>query len=72
VRSAVITLVAGRRAHLARQRHGLLAGSVRPDLHVVVTMNDPVAGDVLKRGNPDPDVMDLRFPPGPLPLARAC
>jgi GT2 family glycosyltransferase len=71
VRSAVITLVAGRHAHLAQQRHGLLAGDLRPDLHVVVTMNDPAAGHVPEPGAPDPDVVDLRFPPGPLPLAQA-
>jgi hypothetical protein len=37
--SAVITLVAGRHAHLALHRRGLLASSVRPDLHVLVAMN---------------------------------
>jgi hypothetical protein len=71
VRSAVITLVAGRHAHLALQRRGLLAGSFRPDAHIVVTMNDPSARDVLEPGTPDPDIVALRCPPGPLPLARA-
>lgn len=71
MRTAVITLVAGRHAHLALQRRGLLAGSFRPHAHIVVTMNDPSARDVLEPGTPDPDVVALRCPPGPLPLARA-
>ena len=63
MRSAVITLVAGRHAHLALQRRGLLAGSFRPDAHIVVTMNDPSARDVLEPGTPDPDIVALRCPP---------
>ncbi len=71
MRTAVITLVAGRHAHLALQRRGLLAGELRPDLHVVVSMNDPHARDVLDSHAPCPDVIDLPHRPGPLPLARA-
>jgi GT2 family glycosyltransferase len=71
MRSAVITLVAGRHAHLALQRRGLLAGSLRPDLHIVVAMNDPSVQDVLDGGTPCPDVVELRCLPGPLPLALA-
>lgn len=71
MRSAVITLVAGRHAHLALQRRGLLAGSLRPDLQVVVAMGDPAARDVLDDTTPRPDVIELGDAPGPLPLARA-
>ena len=71
MRSAVITLVAGRHAHLALQRRGLLAGSLRPDSHIVVAMNDPSARVVLEDGTPRPDVVELPCPPGPLPLAQA-
>jgi GT2 family glycosyltransferase len=71
VRSAVITLVARRHAHLALQRRGLLAGSLRPDAHIVVAMNDPSARDVLDDGTPRPDVVELQYQPGALPLARA-
>jgi hypothetical protein len=71
MRSAVITPVAGRRSHLALQRCGLLAGLVQPDLHILVSMNDPRAGDVLDRQPPCPDVLELPCAPGPLPLSQA-
>jgi hypothetical protein len=71
MRSAVITLVAGRHSHLALQRRGLLAAVLRPDLHIVVSMNDPRARDVLDRRAPCPDVIDMPCAPGPLPLAQA-
>lgn len=38
MRTAVITIVAGREAHLRLQRRGMAAGDVRPDVHVVVQM----------------------------------
>lgn len=38
MRTAVITIVAGRESHLRLQRRGLAAGDVRPDVHVVVQM----------------------------------
>jgi hypothetical protein len=68
--SAVITLVAGRHAHLALHRRGLLASSVRPDLHVLVAMNDPAARGVLDGGTPGPDVVELRCRARPV-VARA-
>jgi len=71
VRGAVITLVAGRHAHLALQRRGLLAGALRPDLHIVVSMNDPSARDVLDTRTPWPNVIEMHCAPGPLPLAQA-
>jgi GT2 family glycosyltransferase len=71
MRCAVITLVAGRHSHLRLQRRGLLAGQARPGRHIVVSMNDPGARHVLDSRDPRPDVVELRCPPAPLPLARA-
>lgn len=71
MRSAVITLVAGRHSHLAMQRRGLLAGALQPDLDIVVSMNDPGIWDVLDRRAPCPDVIEMPCDPDPLPLARA-
>lgn len=71
MRSAVITLVSGRHQHLKLQRQGLLAGNLRPDQHIVVTMNDPSARDVLDCHRPRPMVIDMPGRAGRLPLARA-
>ncbi|MEP7022396.1 MAG: glycosyltransferase family 2 protein [Actinomycetota bacterium] len=71
MRSAVITLVSGRHEHLKLQRQGLLAGVLRPDLHVIVTMNDPSAREVLDTRSPRPDVIEMTRHPDRLPLARA-
>src|ERR1041385_5263170 len=69
--SAVITLVAGRHSHLALQRCGLLDGVLQPDLHIVVSMNDPGVREVLDRRAPRPDAIEMPSAPGPLPRARA-
>lgn len=71
MRAAVITLIAGRHPHLRLQRRALLAGARQPDWHVVVTMNDPSAPDVLDRRPPRPDIIELPTAPGTLPLAQA-
>jgi GT2 family glycosyltransferase len=71
VRSAVITLLSGRHPHLSLQRRGLLAGTVQPDFHVVVAMNDLAAAGVLDSCPPVPDVVELSSADGQLPLARA-
>jgi hypothetical protein len=47
MRIAVVTPVSGRHRHLRLQRHALLAGTVRPELHVVAAMNDPAVGRML-------------------------
>ena len=39
---AVVTIAHGRHHHLRRQHASLAAGSVLPDVHVVVAMDDPV------------------------------
>jgi GT2 family glycosyltransferase len=69
---AVITPVAGRHEHLARQRRGL-ARSTRPvDSHVVVCMGDPDAADVAA-AQPEPPARPVHVEPAGtrLPLARA-
>jgi hypothetical protein len=53
------------------QRCGLLASVLQPDLHIVVSMNDPGVRGVLDRRAPCPDVIEMPCAPGPLPLARA-
>ncbi|MBW8486996.1 glycosyltransferase family 2 protein [Actinomadura parmotrematis] len=71
MRTAVITLAAGRHAHLRRQQDGLAAGSRAPDAYVVVAMGDPgVAGAVAGRA-PAADVVDVPAGEGGLPLAAA-
>jgi GT2 family glycosyltransferase len=71
VRSAVITLLAGRHRQLRLQRRGLLAGTRQPDLQVVVAMNDPAVAGVLDHCSPEPDIVQLTSAGGRLPLARA-
>jgi len=68
-RTAVITVVAGRRQHLLNQLRGLRDGRLKPDLHVVVAMGDPAVTDVV-RGFADTCVIDL-VKARPLRLAEA-
>jgi GT2 family glycosyltransferase len=71
MRIAVITPVFGRHDHLRLQRRALLAGTVRPDVHVVVAMNDRAVSGALGRSRPGLEVADVPVPAGGLPLARA-
>jgi GT2 family glycosyltransferase len=71
MRCAVITLVAGRHSHLRLQRRGVLAGAVRPDRHIVVSMNDRRVRNLLDRQPPEVDIVETPCLPGSLPLARA-
>ncbi|TQK30176.1 GT2 family glycosyltransferase [Arthrobacter sp. SLBN-53] len=71
MRTAVITTVHGRGAHLQRQRDGLAAGSVRPDLHVVVAMDDPDMHSWLEGETLATAVVECAVGAGGLPLARA-
>ena len=78
---AVLTLAHGRHDHLRGQIAGLAAGERRPDLHVVVAMDDPgVRGlaeaawaAALAGGGQAPRVVVVDLPADPrgLPLARA-
>lgn len=64
MRTAVVTIVAGRHEHLARQRAALPADTH----HVVVAMRAWEAGALRELGG---DVVSLAGPADPLPLARA-
>jgi GT2 family glycosyltransferase len=73
LRTAVLTVVAGRHEHLRRQLAGLRAGTVAPDLLVVVAMGDADVADVVRAADlPWPwRVVDVDVPSGGLPLAAA-
>jgi hypothetical protein len=71
MRTAVITLAAGRHRHLALQQAGLAAGSRPPEQYVVVAMNDPGVGAVLAGGRPAARIVGCPVRDGNLPLARA-
>lgn len=75
---AVLTIVAGRHEHLRGQLEGLRRSTVRPGLHVVVSMGDPAVRAVVESaavpgaGAVRTVVVDLAVPAGTeLPLARA-
>ncbi|ROR91562.1 glycosyltransferase family 2 protein [Nocardioides aurantiacus] len=68
---AVITLVRGRREHLARQQRSLSRGTVRPAQWVVVAMDDPGLADFAPRDGVRPTVVHLDADPRGLPLAAA-
>ncbi len=71
MRTAVITTVHGRGAHLQRQRAGLVAGSVRPDLQVVVAMDDPDVHSRLVDAALPTAVVECAVGMDGLPLAQA-
>ncbi|WP_395308627.1 galactosyltransferase-related protein [Mycobacterium sp. AMU20-3851] len=71
MKTAVITTVHGRSAHLRNQRVGLDRGTSPIDLHVVVAMDDPCAADVVRDGAPPTVLVDCDTGGGALPLARA-
>jgi GT2 family glycosyltransferase len=52
------------------QRKGILAGTLQPELHVVVSMGDAEIAD-LAGGEPDCTVVDIALADGKLPLAAA-
>ena len=67
MRTAVITLAHGRHEHLRAQAASLRRGTLLPDAHVVVAMDDPQLQQVL----PEADVVELPRSSGALPLAAA-
>ena len=68
---AVVTLVRGRRDHLARQQQSLSRGTVLPGQWVVVAMGDPDLDDVEPREGVRPTVVHVDADPASLPLAAA-
>jgi len=71
VTTAVVTLAHGRHAHLEAQRRSLQAGSRRPDLYVVVAIDDPWIDGWAPAGAVPPQVLSVQTDPRGLPLAAA-
>ena len=66
---AVLTIVSGRHRHLEAQLRALAAASDRPDVHVVVAMDDP---DIAERVDLGEAVVEhVACVGGRLPLALA-
>jgi GT2 family glycosyltransferase len=70
VSTAVVTIAHGRHEHLRLQQRSLAAGA-RPDLWVLVAMDDPGLDDWPGDAGLRPRVVELAADPGGLPLARA-
>lgn len=68
MRTAVITIVAGREQHLRTQRCGLARSTAAPDVHVVVVMG---AQPVPEQPGLRTDVVRVDVPASGLPLAAA-
>lgn len=69
---AVVTVASGRHAHLRAQRRSLARGARRPDLHVVVAIDDPEIGQLVQDGTGLPTtVVPIERVGGRLPLAAA-
>jgi GT2 family glycosyltransferase len=71
MRTAVITAVRGRGAHLYRQLKGLARSTRRPDLHVIVAMNDRAAAHVATECGIHVHIVDFPSSSGALPIAAA-
>ncbi|MFJ4880485.1 glycosyltransferase family 2 protein [Streptomyces sp. NPDC088745] len=72
MRTAVITLVAGRHRHLLLQQDGLAAGERQPDHYLAVTMGDPAVPALLRGRRPVAETLAVPVPSdGRLPLAAA-
>ncbi|MGW0161418.1 glycosyltransferase family 2 protein [Mycobacterium sp. NPDC003323] len=71
MKTAVITTVHGRRAHLRRQRVGLAAGITTPDLHVIVAVDDPDVRSEIDDAPLRTSIVECDAPGRRLPIARA-
>ncbi|MFI1678247.1 glycosyltransferase family 2 protein [Streptomyces sp. NPDC020607] len=71
MRTAVITLAAGRHRHLLLQQDGLARGERGPDHYVVVSMDDPAIAPLATGREPAAEVVTLPLADGRLPLAAA-
>jgi GT2 family glycosyltransferase len=69
--TAVVTLVSGRRAHLANQHRALLRSARAPDHYVVVAIDDPEVEEWLPDGPLRPLVLSVSGDADGLPLASA-
>lgn len=70
MRTAVITTVHGRGAHLQRQLEGLARSTLMPDTHVVVALGDPAVAETVAAVGAPAIVVDCPAPP-PLPIGSA-
>jgi GT2 family glycosyltransferase len=70
VKTAIITTVGGRGAHLRRQLEGLDSNATAADQHIVVALDDPEAL-VITSGRAATRVVDCPVRGGPLPIATA-
>ena len=71
MRVAVVTVAAGRHDHLRGQLEGLSSSTVLPDLHVIVSMGDPVVADVARGAGSIALVVGIDAPGNTLPIASA-
>jgi len=71
VRTGLITIAAGRHAHLRRQEEGIAAGTALPDLRVVVAMHAAEAPGYRELCGDTAEVVALPGHGSDLPLARA-
>jgi hypothetical protein len=71
VRTGLITIAAGRHAHLRRQQEGIAAGTAQPDIRVVVAMNAAEAECYRALCGSTAEVLALPGRCMGLPLARA-
>ncbi|MFL6109714.1 MAG: glycosyltransferase family 2 protein [Marmoricola sp.] len=69
--TAVVTVVHGRHDHLAHQVRSLHLATHRPDLHVVVAIEDPAVRCVPELRSERVVVLDIASDPRGLPLAAA-
>lgn len=68
MRTAVITVVRGRGPHLRRQLQGLARSTRRPDVHIVVALDDLHVADIVADEGSSASVVDLKVAE-PLPIA---
>lgn len=67
----VVTIAHGRHEHLVAQERSLRAGSRRPDLRVLVAMDDPAVGELVADAPWPTSVVSIPRHPLGLPLAAA-
>ncbi|OBB93071.1 glycosyltransferase family 2 protein [Mycobacterium sp. 852002-40037_SCH5390672] len=68
MRTAVVTVVHGRAAHLRRQLQGLATATRRPDMHIVVALDDPRVAEMVDELGAQAIVLDRKVA-HPLPVA---
>ncbi|MEU0038008.1 galactosyltransferase-related protein [Streptomyces sp. NPDC006333] len=71
MRTAVISLAAGRHGHLLMQQDGLARSARAPERYVIVSMADPAIEELTASRQPVADVIRLPLTDGRLPLAAA-